>query len=399
MPSAKYLIIGAGMAADAAVRGIREVDPDGSILVVGAESDPPYKRPLLSKGLWTGKPLDKVWSNTEKKGAELALGRTITDLDLAAHQATDDQGTTYQYEKLLLATGSSPRDPGLGDHHVINFRSLEDYRQLRSVADQHQRIAVIGGGFIGTELAASLTTNEKDVTLIFPEETVSSRVFPAELGRYMTDYYRQKGVTVMSGSMATGLSAENGKSVLRVKNEASGETRDVTVDGLVAGIGATPNLDLAKAAGLDVEDGVLVDQHFQTSAPDVYAAGDIASVPQPALGGRRRVEHEDAAKSMGKTAGRNMAGQAEPYDYLPLFYSDLFDMGYEAVGDVDARLETVADWAEPNRKGVIYYGADNRLRGVLLWNVWDQVDAARALITAGERFSPDNLRGRIPADA
>jgi 3-phenylpropionate/trans-cinnamate dioxygenase ferredoxin reductase component len=399
MPQAKYLIVGAGMAADAAVRGIREVDPDGSIILVGAENDPPYKRPLLSKGLWTGKPLDKVWSNTDKKGAEITLGRMITTLDLDGHRATDDHGNTYQFNKLLLATGSTPRDPGLGDHQVINFRSLDDYRRLRSVAEQGKTIAVIGGGFIGSELATSLTTNDKAVTMIFPEETISSRVLPPDLGRYMTAYYQEKGVTVLSGSMATSLEKKNGALSLRVRNQQSGAEQEVTVDGIVAGIGALPNLDLAKAAGLEVDNGVLVDEHLQTSHPDVYAAGDIASVQQPALGGRRRVEHEDAAKSMGKTAGRNMAGQPAPYHYIPLFYSDLFDMGYEAVGDVDTRLETVADWAEPNRKGVIYYLKDDKVRGVLLWNVWEQVDAARELITAGKQVKAEELRGRIPVDA
>src|SRR6185369_15096350 len=152
MPDAKYLIVGAGMAADGAVRGIRDLDPDGSIVVVGPESDPPYKRPMLSKGLWTGAPLEKVWSNTEKKGADIRLGRTITAIDPDTHAATDDQGETWRYEKLLLATGSSPRDPGIGNGDVINFRSLEDYRRLRSVAENGQRIGVIGGGFIGSEL-------------------------------------------------------------------------------------------------------------------------------------------------------------------------------------------------------------------------------------------------------
>lgn len=390
-----YLIIGAGMAADAAVRGIREVDLDGTITIVGAEQDPPYKRPWLSKGLWQGKELEKVWSNTGKKGADLRLGRMITALDLAASQATDDHGDTYQYDKLLLATGSTPRDPHLGDHQVIAYRSLEDYRRLRALADEGQRIAVIGGGFIGSELAASLTTNGKDVTLIFPAETIADRIFPGEMGQFLNDYYRDKGVTVMSGSRATGLSAANGTSTLRVRNEASGDEDEIVVDGVVAGIGAEPNLDLARAAGLEVDDGVLVDEHLRTSWPDVYAAGDIVSFWQPALGQRVRVEHEDNAKSMGKVAGRNMAGQTEAYDYLPMFYSDLFEMGYEAVGEVDARLKTVADWAEPYKKGVVYYRRDEIVRGVLLWNVWGQVDAARALITSGTPIAVEELRGRL----
>jgi 3-phenylpropionate/trans-cinnamate dioxygenase ferredoxin reductase subunit len=398
MQEAKYLIVGGGMAADSAVRGIREADPDGSILIIGAEHDPPYKRPWLSKGLWTGKQIEKVWTNTEKKGAELRLDRMVTGLDLANQQATDDQGETYHYETLLLETGSTPRDPGLGEG-VINYRSLEDYRRLRALAESGQRIAVVGGGFIGSELAASLATNGKDVTLIFPGETISDRVLPPDLGRYVTDYYREKGVTVLNQSKARAVRPVDGRMVVTVKNDETGEEREIDVDGVVTGIGAEPNLGLAKTAGLKVEDGVIVDKHLQTSQPGVYAAGDIASFEPPALGGRRRVEHEDAAKSMGKTAGKNMAGQAEPYDYLPMFYSDLFDLGYEAVGDVDTRLETVADWAEPNRKGVIYYLDDGRVKGVLLWNVWEQVEAARGLITAGEQIPADRLAGKIPVDA
>jgi 3-phenylpropionate/trans-cinnamate dioxygenase ferredoxin reductase component len=395
MQQAKYLIVGAGMAADAAVRGIRDVDPDGTIVLVGPEADPPYKRPLLSKGLWTGTEFDKVWSNTRKKGAEIRLERKITALDLDARTATDDQGETYHYEKLLLATGSSPRDPGLGDGHVIDFRSLEDYRRLREVADEGQRIGVIGGGFIGSELAASLTMNGKDVTMIFPEETISSRVFPKVLGKFVTDYYREKGVNVLNGYKVTSLSTQGDQLALEAKSDAGDQDWDIVVDGVVAGIGATPNVELAKKAGLDIDNGVIVDEHLRTSHPDVYAAGDIAAFWQPALNGRRRVEHEDHAKKTGRVAGKNMAGGDEVYDYLPLFYSDLFDMGYEAVGDVDTRLETVADWAEPNRKGVIYYLGDGKVRGVLLWNVWEKVDAARELIKSGEQVTAESVRGRI----
>jgi len=396
MPDAKYLIVGAGMAADGAVRGIRDLDPDGSIVVVGPESDPPYKRPMLSKGLWTGAPLEKVWSNTEKKGADIRLGRTITAIDPDAHFATDDQGETWRYEKLLLATGSSPRDPGIGNGDVINFRSLADYRRLRSVAGNGQRIGVIGGGFIGSELAASLTTNGKDVIMIFPEETISSRVLPPALGKYMTDYYREKGVNILNGYKVASMTKQGDELALEAKSDAGDQDWEIMVDGVVAGIGAEPNTGLAKKAGLDIDNGVVVNEHLRTSHADIYAAGDIAAFWQPALGGRRRVEHEDNAKKTGRVAGQNMAGGEEAHDYLPLVYSDLLDMGYEAVGDVDTRNEIFADWAEPNRKGVIYYLAEGKVRGVLLWHVWEQVDAARELIKAGAQVTENDLRGRIP---
>ncbi len=164
----------------------------------------------------------------------------------------------------------------------------------------------------------------------------------------------------------------------------------------MAGIGVTPNTDLAKAAGLEVDNGIRVNESLQTSDPHIYAAGDVANYPDALLGTHRRVEHEDAANSMGKTAGQAMAGAAVTYDYSPMFYSDLFDLGYEAVGELDARLEIVADWQEPYQKGVIYYLRDNLVRGVLLWNTWDQVDAARALIAERTPLSRADLAGRLP---
>ena len=172
--------------------------------------------------------------------------------------------------------------------------------------------------------------------------------------------------------------------------------RGIPVDGVVAGIGTQPNVDLAQAAGLAVDGGIVVDPFLRTSHADVFAAGDVAAFCVAALGERRRVEHEDNAKTMGRFAGRAMAGAPEPYDHLPFFYSDLFDLGYEAVGDLDPRLETVADWKTPNREGVVYYLGDDRVRGVLLWNVWDQVDAARRLIAAPGPIRPEDLIGRLP---
>jgi NADPH-dependent 2,4-dienoyl-CoA reductase/sulfur reductase-like enzyme len=165
----------------------------------------------------------------------------------------------------------------------------------------------------------------------------------------------------------------------------------------VAGVGITPDVTLARDAGLTTGDGVVVNEYLQTSDPDVYAAGDVASFPAPALGRRLRVEHENAAISMGTRAGKCMAGQDAPYDELPFFYSDLFDLGYEAVGVLDSRLETVEQWVTPFREGVVYYLDAGRVRGVLLWNTWGQVDAARNLIALPGPFDAENVRGRLPS--
>jgi NADPH-dependent 2,4-dienoyl-CoA reductase/sulfur reductase-like enzyme len=307
----------------------------------------------------------------------------------------DDRGDTYPYDKLLLATGSRPLRLPVGGHLAINFRSLQDYRRLRDLADHKQRIAVIGGGFIGSEIAASLAANGKTVTMILPVNTIGDRIFPLELGRFLKEYYREQGVTVMTGQWVDDLREDGSEAVLGLRDADNGAAQEIRVDGVVAGIGVRPNVELAEAAGLTVDNGITVDEHLRTSHPDIYAAGDVASFWQHALGERVRVEHEDNAKSMGRLAGRNMAGENGRYDYLPFFYSDLFDLGYEAVGEVDARLETVEDWDEPYRKGVIYYRRDDRVRGVLLWNVWGQVDAARALIMSGKPIAAEALRGRL----
>ncbi len=192
-----------------------------------------------------------------------------------------------------------------------------------------------------------------------------------------------------------GLERRGSVTIVRTRDASAKAEGSVTVDAVVAGLGITPNTRLAEAAGLAVDDGVVVDEFLRTSHPDVWAAGDVAAFTNPALGRRLRVEHEDNALTMGSIAGENMAGGSVPYHHLPFFYSDLFELGYEAVGEVDSRLETFADWQEPNRKGIVYYLKDRRVRGVLLLDVWGKVDAARALIAEPGPFTPANLKGRI----
>ena len=388
MVSTRYLIVGGGMTADAACHGIREVDPEGSIVLVSAEADPPYNRPPLSKALWKGEPLESVWRPSAPGPTTLRLGRAVTALDLEERTATDDRGETYLFEKLLLATGGTVRRLPFGDDGIVYFRTVADFRSLRGLAQTGRRFVVIGGGFIGSEIAAALAMNDTKVTLVFPDPAIGARVYPGDLARSLVEYFREKGVEVFPGETVTAATKTGEHWLVETRGG-----RRLEADGVVAGIGITPNTALAEAAGVKVGNGIEVDELLCTSVPGVYAAGDVASFHSPTLGKRLRVEHEDNANTMGRVAGRNMAGAGEVYHHLPAFYSDLFELGYEAVGEVDARLETVPDWKTPFREGVVYYLRDRRVRGVLLWNVWGQVDAARALLADPGPFEPKDLIG------
>jgi 3-phenylpropionate/trans-cinnamate dioxygenase ferredoxin reductase component len=329
----KYLIIGGGMTADAAVRGIRQLDGEGSIGLIGEEPYPPYDRPPLSKGLWRGDSIEDIWRNMKEQGVEVHLGLRAQTLEPQNRRLTDERGEVYTFEELLLATGGKPRRLPFGGDHIIYFRTLEDYRKLRALAQQGRRFAVIGGGFIGSEIAAALAMNGNEVVMLFPKEAIGSHEFPADLARFLNGFYREKGVEVLAGETVSGLETHTERLEVRT---SSGQ--EITVDGVVAGIGIEPDVRLAEGAGLEVGDGIVVDEFLRTSSPDVYAAGDVANFYNPDLDKRLRVEHEDNANTMGLLAGRNMAGAAEPYHHLPFFYSDLFELGYEAVGEVDARL-------------------------------------------------------------
>lgn len=382
------------MTADAAVGGIREVDPTGSIGLISADSAPPYNRPPLTKSCWKGDPVASIWRHTQDRHVDLFLERTVNGIDVKHKRVADNQRNVFAFDKLLLATGGTPNQLPFGGNDIIYYRSLNDYRRLRKLTTEGKRFAVLGGGFIGSELAAALALNHKEVVMLFPGRGIGHRMFPSDLSEFLNDYYRQKGVEVCPGETVVGLERRGLQFVLRTQSQ-----REVVCDGVVAGLGIRPNLDLARMADIHTDDGIVVDEFLRTNQPDIYAAGDVAQFYNPALDKRMRVEHEDNANTMGRLAGRNLAGCAEPYHHLPFFYSDLFDLGYEAVGDTDSGLSTLADWEEPHHKGVVYYQKDGRVRGVLLWNIFGQVDAARELISAHRPFAAEDLKHKLPKAA
>jgi NADPH-dependent 2,4-dienoyl-CoA reductase/sulfur reductase-like enzyme len=318
-----YLIIGGGMTADAATKGIRETDADGTIAIISNEDHPPYNRPPLSKSLWKGDSEESVWRKTNDKNVTVLLSHTAVSLNPGEKTVTDEDKNVYSYDKLLLATGGVVNRLPYKAEGIIYYRTFDDFRRLKALSVKANHIVIIGGGFIGSEVAAALAMNKKKVTMIFPEAAIGARVYPAELASFLNAYYESKGVTVMAGESVTSIEKSDGNYSIKTKSGAS-----IDADVVVAGIGVKPNTKLAEESGLKVENGILVDEHL-SAAPDIFAAGDAANFYSVALGKRTRVEHEDNANVMGELAGKNMAGANESYNYLPYFYSDLFDLGYE----------------------------------------------------------------------
>lgn len=386
----RYLVIGGGMAADSAIRGIRKIDGSGNVALICDEPDPPYDRPPLSKSLWKDKAFDSIWRNTSSLNASLLLGRRVVDLDAAHHTVTDDSGAVYSYGKLLLATGGTARRLPGADEGVVYFRTAGDYRRLRALSEKGSDFVVVGGGFIGSEIAAALAMNGRRVTMIFPSSAIGARVYPPPLAAFLNASFAEKGVTLLPSETVKSVQAQGGRMIV-----TTGKGQQIAADGVVAGLGILPNIELATQAGLKVDNGIVVDELLRTSDPDIYAAGDVANFHSALLDKRMRVEHADNANVMGEMAGRNMAGLSDIYSHQPYFYSDLFELGYEAVGELDSSLDIVEDWKEEFRKGVIYYLRDGQVRGVLLWNTWGQVAAATRLIAEGARHDRSTLVGRI----
>ncbi|MDQ1218366.1 NAD(P)/FAD-dependent oxidoreductase [Microbacterium arborescens] len=399
MQSYDYLIVGGGMVADAAARGIRALDESGTIGILSADVDEPYTRPALTKKLWTDP--DFTWDQVplgtaDATGADIRLQTLVTAIDRDGRTVEVGDGERIGYRRLLLATGSRPREiDAPDDDRVLFFRSADDYRRLRELAAAGERIVVVGGGYIGAELAAALVQNGVAVDLVFPSAVLGDGTFPPVLAERYEDLFRAAGVRLVADRrVAEVVEAASADDALDVVLDDGSRLRG---DAVVLGLGVSPVTDLAEAAGLAVDDGVVVDELLATSDDAIWAAGDIASYPDRLLG-RTRVEHVDNAQEMGRAAGRAMAGSGEAYRHTPSFYSQVFGVRWEAVGTLDPDLDTLivdVGQDESGPRTVVYYRDETGAPvGVLLWNVAGATDAAR-LVLAESPTAAAELRGRI----
>lgn len=373
----RYVIVGGGMVAGYAVKGIRQRDTTGSILVISKEADVPYERPALSKKLWLD---DEFTEEDIKIGAEtfsevnFKFDTSVTKINRQDKLAKLDDDTIVHYEKLLLATGGEPkRVKGPEDPHVLAFRDWPDYRKLRKFSGNGQHVVIIGGGYIGTELAASLAQNNTEVTVIFPEQSLGEGKFPEKIRAEYEEAFKENDVEILSGKIVESYDRKDDQLIVKTTDGAK-----ITADTIVIGLGITPNIELAKTSKLDlVDDGVKVDEHLQTSDPAIWAAGDIASYPDRILG-RQRIEHVDHARFSGELVGQNMAGADLPYQHTPYFYSMVFNISWQAIGSINLELEQLFDQRENGT--IVYFLRGNQLAGVLVWNVVVDLDDVRNLI-------------------
>ncbi len=388
-----YLIIGGGMASLSAVQGIRRRDRQGTVAIFSNERYPVYNRPPLSKKLWAGEPFESVWMRPDTRDLHVVerLTTTVSSINPRDKTITDEYGNISHYTKLLLAVGGKPVELPFHDVPILYFRTLDDYFSLRRLADTKTKFLVIGGGFIGSEIAAALSINQKEVSVIYPEPHLVDRFFPEDLKRIIDAKYVENHVQLLANDALQSLTRD-GDTISAVTR--SGKT--LNVEAVVAGIGIRPNTELAHAAGLQINDGIVVNEYLQTSEPDIYAAGDVASFRYPYPDQRSRVEHEDNALVQGRWAGENMAGANKIYTHLPFFYSDMFSFGYEAIGNLDYHFDIFADWVNVGEEGVLYYLHNKKVVGILNWNVWDGIPKARRIIEEQKSYDdPQELKGKI----
>ena len=392
-----FVIVGASLAGAKAAETLRDDGFDGRVVLIGAEADRPYERPPLSKGYLQGKSdKSKIFVHEESwyadNNVELRLNTRATAIDPKAHTVTLDSGDALTYTKLLLATGSTPRKlsiPGADLGGVHYLRTVEDSEALRDAMSSGGRIVVIGAGWIGLETAAAARGYGASVTVIEPQETPLNTVLGTELGNVFAQLHRDNGVDLRLQTGVQEFRGEGGKVTTVVTDKGD----EIPADAVIVGVGIRPNVELAEAAGLAVDNGVLVDARLQTTDPDVYAAGDVANAHNPLLGRNIRVEHWANALNGGPAAAKSMLGKGDAYDRVPYFFSDQYDVGMEysglaMPGEYD---EVVLRGDTDKREFIAFWLKDRRVLAGMNVNVWDVTDPIQKMIRSQAEVNPAEL--------
>jgi 3-phenylpropionate/trans-cinnamate dioxygenase ferredoxin reductase subunit len=379
-----FVIVGAGLAGAKAAEALREHGFDGRITLIGSEPEEPYERPPLSKAYLIG---DAAREETRvhpegfygRRDIELLTATTATGLDPVAHRVALADGATLDYDRLLIATGAVPRRPpipGAGLEGVHVLRTLADADGLRTELAPGARLVVVGAGWIGCEVAAAARRLGADVTLVEQAGAPLQGVLGPALGAFFADVHRAHGVDLLTGA---GVEAIEGRARVEQVRLAGGRT--VPCDAVLLGVGVAPDTAFAATGRLEIENGIVADEELRTSAPDVFAAGDVVSAHHPRYGRRVRVEHWANALHQGESAARSMLGQAEPYDRLPYFFSDQYEHGLEYVGlhGPDDRL-AVAGRPGDGPFRAFWVGADDRVTAGLHVDDWEAIDDLRRLV-------------------
>ena len=392
-----YVIVGASLTGAKAAETLREEGFDGNIVLLGEENERPYERPPLSKGYLLGKDeRSSIFVHEEGWYAEnrvdLRLGVRVTALDPGAKQVSLDDGGTVAYDRLLLATGASPRRlnaPGADLDGVLYLRRVGDSERLQAALSGGGRVVTVGAGWIGLEVTAAAREAGCEVTVVEPEPVALHRQLGPELGAVFTDLHKEHGVVFRFRESVTEFRGLGG----RVNEAVTSSGAVLPADLVVVGIGAIPATGLASDAGLDVGNGVIVDAGLRSSAPDVFAAGDVANAYHPLYGKHVRVEHWANALNGGPAAARSMLGQGVSYDAVPYFYSDQYDLGMEAAGltEPDSYDRVVYRGDLAGREFVAFWLSDGMVMGGMNVNVWDVNDDIQALIRSRRRVEEARL--------
>jgi len=380
-----YVIVGGGLAASSAVDGIREVDEDGTIVILSEEEDPPYHRPPLSKEYMqtAGAPRDLLsikptgWFD-EQPGITLIGSALVDRLVVARLTAITEGGDAYRGSRLLLATGGRARVlpvPGLALDGVHTLRTAGDSEVIRAAARRADRVALVGAGFVGMELASTLRKIDVDVTVIDGADRVWTSVFPPPVSRFLQRYFEERGVQIVLGADVAALEGTGG-----VERVILADGEKIPADLVVIGVGLQPNDQVAREAGLAVTDGIVVDAYGETTAGNIYAAGDVACHPDPVFGDLVRTEHWDHARAQGRLAGRNMAGVRDAYEHVSYFFTHVFDLSINVFGRTADAERTIVSGELGSGRSVVYCVVDGRLSGTILMNANDAMDECRELV-------------------